>query len=105
MYTATAPEAKTADRAKQVIWYLLSFVELLLALRFVLKLLGAGQGNWFSNFVYSSSGVVVAPFFRVISNTQVLGGTFEYATLLAMFVIFLGAAVISVLFRSIPGKR
>lgn len=104
MYTSTETGTKTSDRGKQIIWYLLSLVELILALRFVLKLFGASPANWFAGFVYAITAAVVAPFARMISSTQVLGNTFEYAVLLAMFVCWLIAAALSAMFRAIPGK-
>ena len=104
MYTAAAPAIKPAFRGTQVIWYVLSFLEVTLALRFTLKLFGASPDNWFAGLVYAMTNVLIAPFLYVIRDTRVLERNFEFATLLTMFVLWLIAVGISVMFRAIPGK-
>lgn len=67
-------------------WYILGLVEILLAFRFVLKLLGANAAAGFTNFIYSVTYVFAAPFLNVFRITKVAGSTLEWTTLLAMFV-------------------
>ncbi len=99
MYTATAVAGKPKNIGIRLAWSLLLLVEALLALRFVLKLSGAGPETWFAQAVYGLTAVVVAPFFQVIRSNQAAGSTFEYATLLAMFTCWLVVMASSVLFR------
>lgn len=57
----------------------------LLALRFILSLLGANPGNTFANLIYNLSYPFVAPFFGLFSYRGELGvGRFDYETLIAM---------------------
>lgn len=85
---------KPIYRGTQIIWYILSFVEMILALRFVLKLLGSNPEAGFSSFVYGVTTFLVAPFLSVFGITQVLGSVFEWTTLLAMLVYWLIALAI-----------
>lgn len=48
--------------AANAVWYVLGVVEVLLALRFILKLLGANPASGFVNFIYSVTGLLTAPF-------------------------------------------
>jgi hypothetical protein len=76
--------------AANIIYFLLSVVEVILGLRFVFRLLGANQNNSFTLFLYSLSHVFVAPF-NGIFHDQTLGtsSVFELSTLIAMLVVAL----------------
>lgn len=67
-------------------WYVLGLVEVLLAFRFALKLLGANPDAGFSSFIYGVTYVFAAPFLSVFRITQVAGSVVEWTTLLAIFV-------------------
>jgi len=73
-------------------------VEILLAFRFVLKLLGANAAAGFTSFIYSATYIFAAPFLSVFKKTQVMGSVFEWTTLLAMFVYWVIAYGIIKLF-------
>src|ERR1051326_3488137 len=60
-------------QASQFVWLLLGLVDGLIALRVLLKLIGANPANAFANFIYNLSGVFVAPFSNLVSN-PVSGG-------------------------------
>lgn len=85
---------KPLYRTTQVIWYILAVIEILLAFRFILKLLGANAGAGFSRFVYSITWLFAEPFLVVFRPSQVQGNIFEWSTLLAMAVYFLIAWMI-----------
>ena len=57
----------------RVIYFIFGVIIALIAVRIVLLLLGANQGNAFVDFVYGLSGVFVAPFYGIFNNTPVLG--------------------------------
>ncbi|MFZ2414428.1 MAG: YggT family protein [Minisyncoccia bacterium] len=80
---------KPIYRGTQVVWYVLSFVEVILALRFALKLFGANSSAGFSSFIYGLTAFLAAPFLSVFRITQVSGSIFEWTTLLAMFIYWL----------------
>lgn len=94
-----SPRTKPLYRGTQIVWYLLGFIEALLAFRFLLKLLGANPAAGFSSFVYKISYPFAAPFISVFRITQVQGSVFEWTTLLAMLVYWLIAWAIIKLLR------
>jgi hypothetical protein len=83
------PSVTPLYRATQVVWYLFNILEVLLAFRFVLKLLGANAAAGFTSFIYAITYPFVAPFLSVFRQTSVAGATFEWTTLLAMLVYWL----------------
>jgi YggT family protein len=69
---------------ERIVWTSLGLLEILLGLRFVLKLIAANAGSGFGGFIYGITGVFVAPFAGLI-GTPVTGGTIlEVTTLIAM---------------------
>ena len=80
---------KPLYRGTQVVWYILSVVEVLLLFRFFLKLIGANPDAGFSNLIYTLSYPLAGPFLYVVRSTQVEGSIFEWTTLLAMLVYWL----------------
>jgi len=61
----------------------------LLAFRFVLRLLAANPSAGFSSFIYTVSYPFAGPFLNVFHASKVQEGFFEWTTLVAMFVFFL----------------
>jgi len=86
---------KPLFRGTQIVWYLLSLFEVLLAFRFVLKLTGANPEAGFTNFIYAVTWPFTAPFLAVFPRTTVQGSIFEWTTLLAMIVYLLIAVGIA----------
>ena len=77
---------------QRVIWYLAGVILVLLALRFVLLLLGANDTNGFVSFIYTVSGLFAAPFYGIFSYEPSYGkSVFEVSTLVAMAVYALVA--------------
>ena len=96
-----SPTTKPLYRGTQVVWYILGLLEVLLAFRFVLKLLAANPGAGFSRFIYAVSYIFAAPFLNVFSTSKVEGSVFEWTTLLAMFVYWLIAwGIVKLFFMS-----
>jgi hypothetical protein len=93
-----SPTTKPLYRGTQIVWYILGVIEVLLALRFILKLMAANPSAGFSNFIYSTSEFLAAPFISVFRYTQVEGSVMEWTTLLAMAVYWLIASGIIRLF-------
>jgi hypothetical protein len=92
MYTQETytPRVTRLYRGTQVVWTLVAIVETLLAFRLALRLLAANPAAGFTDFIYTLSYPLVAPFLAVFSPTFVTSGSvFEWTTLLAMFVYFL----------------
>jgi hypothetical protein len=98
MDSYNSPTTKPLFRGTQVVWYLFSLLEILLAFRFVLKLTGANPAAGFTSFIYHTTWPFATPFISVFRTTQVAGAVFEWTTLLAMVVYLLIAWGISSLF-------
>lgn len=95
----TSSTTKPLYRGIQVIWYVLGIIEVLLAFRFVLKLLGANAGAAFTQFIYGITYVFAQPFLSVFRNDKIVDGSiFEWTTILAMVVYWIVAAGIINLF-------
>ncbi len=62
---------------------------MLLAFRFVLKLLAANPAAVFISFIYGVTYVFATPFLNVFRITHVNGSVFEWTTLLSMLVYWL----------------
>lgn len=89
---------KTIFRSYQIIWYIVGFIETLLAFRFLLRLLGANPRSGFADLIYSLSLPFISPFVNLFPTPA--GGRFaiEFSTIMAMIVYFLiGYAVVKLL--------
>ena len=87
--TRTAPSI-----GAQIVWFIAGIVEILLGLRFLLRLFGANPLATFSGFIYDLSAPLVQPFFSVFRTSVVAARTLEWPTLLAMLVHWLVAYLI-----------
>lgn len=98
--SSTSRSTKPLYRGTQIVWYVLGLVEVLLAFRFVLKLLGANPTAGFTSFIYGITYPFAAPFAAVFQNSQVTEGSiFEWTTLLAMAVYWIIAIGVRKLFH------
>ncbi len=94
--------------AARVVWTILWIVQTVLALRFILKLIGANAAAGFTDLIYRASQPLVAPFTNVISNARAdaSGGVFEWTTLIAMVIYWLLAwAIVRLFFLSTNNDR
>jgi hypothetical protein len=81
-------------RVWQVIWLVLGIVEGLIAIRFVLRLLGANPDAGFAQLIYGLTEPLVAPFVGLFGTPRFQGSAFEFTSLVAMMVYALLAWVI-----------
>jgi uncharacterized protein YggT (Ycf19 family) len=73
--------------AARLIYLIGGVLVALLALRFLLALLGANPANGFANFIYNLSYPFAAPFFGLFSYSVSLGrSSFELGTLVAIVI-------------------
>ena len=98
MDSTNSPSTKPLYRGTQIVWYILGVIEVLLAFRFVLKLLAANAGAGFSSFIYGVTYVFASPFLNVFRLSKVAGSVFEWTTLLAMLVYWMLAIAIIKIF-------
>lgn len=86
----TEATVDTKTTMQNIVWYLMGIIEILLAIRFVLKLFGANSANSFVNLVYNVTGVLTVPFDNIFGVTNTTTGTthsvFEPSILVAAVV-------------------
>jgi uncharacterized membrane protein len=68
----------------RVIWSILTLLEVLLGLRFALKLISANPDSGFAAFIYSITNPFIAPFANLIGTPSSGAMVFEVTTLIAM---------------------
>lgn len=84
---ANATPARKANKIMQVVYYIEGLILALLALRFVLRLLGASAASSFVSFIYSITYPFVAPFFGMFRSQIGYGAArLEFETLVAIAV-------------------
>jgi hypothetical protein len=73
-------------RAAAVVGFVVGLVDVVIAARFLGKLLGASSQSAFVHFIYQLSSVMVAPFTGIFGDTGNKTNTFETASLVAIVV-------------------
>ncbi len=86
MSTYNSASTKPIYFGTQIVWFIFGTIEILLALRFILKLIGANTTAMFTETIYSVTNVLVSPFVAVFRTTYQAGSAFEWTTLLAAFI-------------------
>ena len=77
-------------KSRNAIYYVLGVIEVLLAFRFLFKLLGANQASGFVSFIYTITGILSAPFKGIFSSFVTDGlsarSVFEPSVIIAFIV-------------------
>lgn len=101
MDSYNSPTTKPLYRSTQITWYIFGLLNILLAFRFILKLLAANPLAGFSKFIYTLSHPFASPFLNVFKTSKVEGSIFEWTTLLAILVYTLVAwGIVKIFFMS-----
>lgn len=74
------------SRVTQVIWLLFGFLEVLIGLRIVLKLIGANPGAAFAQIIYGVTEVFLWPFSGLTPTPGVGAFQFEISSVIGMIV-------------------
>ncbi len=85
-------EATVSTRTiiERIIWFVVGFIAVVIAIRIVLMLLGANQGNGFVDLIYGIGGFFAAPFFGIFGYDPAYGASkFEIGSLVAILVYVL----------------
>jgi hypothetical protein len=91
---------------ERVILFVFGVIEVLIALRFVLRLLGANAEAGFVQLIYGVSGIFMTPFNSIFGTQHVAGATFEWSALVAMAIYALIAWGVVMLIRAVnPRER
>jgi hypothetical protein len=95
--TAIYREGGYNTRAIQVIWWIVGFIEVLIAIRFLLKLFGANPAP-FVRFMYDVTWPLVAPFHGIFNTAQEGKSILEPESLVAMAIYALiGWGIVSLI--------
>ena len=78
-------------RAKQVVYFVFGAIEALLAIRFVLLLLGANEGSPFVGLIYALSRPFVLPFQGIFGEPSFGASLIEWSSLVGIIVYALVA--------------
>lgn len=73
-----------------LVWFL-TVLETMLALRFLLKLIGADPGNPFAGFLYALTDILLLPFLNIVHSPSIHppNQSFEFSTLIGMLIYYL----------------
>jgi len=95
--TAVYREGGYNSRAIQAVWWIVGFIDVLIAIRFVLKLFGANPAP-FVRFMYDLTWPLVAPFHGIFNTTQEGRSILEPESLVAMAIYALiGWGIVSLI--------
>ncbi len=99
---ATSSSADGRSTITNIVWYIVGLIEVLIAIRFILKVFGANPNSSFVDFIYNITGVLTAPFdsiFRVTSSTSgIVHSVFEPSILVAAAVYgLIGWGIVSLI--------
>jgi hypothetical protein len=86
-----------------VIYFLLTLLEIVLALRFLFRLLAANSYNAFVSGLYTFSYIFISPFVGIFGNPGLRAHVFEVETLIAMIIYALVAWALVALSRIVFG--
>lgn len=105
VHQTVATEGSYNFRATAVVGLIVGIVDVLIAARFLGKLLGASSQSAFVHAIYQVSGVFVGPFTGIFGDTGNRTNTFETASLVAIVVYAVIAWGIVVLIRIVTAPK
>ena len=96
-------------QTRSIVYYILGVIEVLLAFRFIFKLLGASKASEFVSFLYLITQSIIAPFSGIFRTAVTQGGVmqsiFEPATVIAMIVYaIIAKGVVSLVKLKVSGN-
>jgi hypothetical protein len=95
--TAVYRESGNNTRVIQIVWWVVGFIDVLIALRFLLKMFGANPAP-FVRFMYDLTWPLVAPFHGIFNTDQVGRSVFEAESLVAIVIYTLiGWGIVSLI--------
>ena len=93
-----------AFRLTQLIYWVFALIEGLIAIRLILKALGANPSAGFSQFIYSITAALVAPFINLFSNPSYGNSVLELSSVVALIVYALVAWLLGKLVWILVGE-
>jgi uncharacterized protein YggT (Ycf19 family) len=89
----------------RLVWVVFGAIEVVIAIRFVLELLGANAQSGFVRLVYTVSDIFMAPFNAIFATQRVSGVRIEWSALVAILVYSLIAWGLVALIRALTLRR
>ncbi len=86
VHDAAAEQRLFIYRLNQVIWLLFGFLEALIGIRIILKLIGANPAAFFSQIIYGVTEVFLWPFSGLTANPGVGAFQLEITSIIGMLV-------------------
>jgi hypothetical protein len=93
-----------AYRITQLVYWVFGLIEGLIAIRFVLRALGANPSAGFAQFIYGITGPLVAPFYGLFGNPATQGSVLELNSIVALIVYALLAWLLAKLVWILAGE-
>ncbi len=93
--SAAARRAAIEARVNQIVWFIAGLIMAIIAIRFVLFLLGANRGSGFFQLIFSLSQPFVLPFLGLFEEPTYGGSVFESASVVAVIVYALVAYAVA----------
>ena len=90
-----APRRGAASKVRQAIYLIFGIIEGLIAIRFVLRALGANPDAGFAAFVYGATAPFLVPFVGLFGTPQYNGSVLELHSIVAIVVYALLAWVLA----------
>jgi uncharacterized protein YggT (Ycf19 family) len=93
-----------AYRLTQIIYWVFALVEGLIAIRLILRALGANPSAGFAQFIYGVTGPLVAPFINLFGNPTYNNSVLELSSIVALIVYALVAWLLGKLVWILVGE-
>ena len=93
-----------AYRLTQLVYWIFGLVEGLIAIRLILKVLGANPSAGFAEFIYGITAPLIAPFVGLFSNPAYQNSVLELSSTVALIVYALAAWLIGRLVWILVGE-
>jgi uncharacterized protein YggT (Ycf19 family) len=93
-----------AYRLTQLIYWVFGLIEALIAIRLILKALGANPAAGFAQFIYGITTPLVSPFLNLFSNPSYQNSVLELSSIVALIVYALVAWLLGKLVWIIVGE-
>ncbi len=93
-----------AYRLTQIIYWVFALIEGLIAIRLILRALGANPSAGFAQFIYGVTGPLVAPFVNLFGNPTYQNSVLELSSIVALIVYALVAWLLGKLVWILVGE-
>lgn len=107
-HDVAAERRQTWFLGNRIMWSFVGLLEILLGLRFMLKLIAANPDSGFAAFIYGITNPFILPFETLIGTPSSGGMSLEVTTLIAMFIyalIFWGITHVIQIIMDRPSAR